>query len=189
MAENKLKIVVVATVVVAIAWFVMGGGLDNITGNAAADKVNICHFPPGNVDNPQFITVGARAADAHFILHDGDFVSKGIDCVSIVPTLCGDNICTPPETALTCPIDCAPRECPINDGTCADRLCPIGQEVNCENGVSDCVFCDIIECIRPQVRTCYTSPGCEGFTTLGCLQQSCPEGQFFAGPDCIVTLP
>ena len=37
-----------------------------------SDKAAICHFPPGNPDNPQNITVGSKAAANHIDRHDGD---------------------------------------------------------------------------------------------------------------------
>lgn len=35
-------------------------------------KVTICHVPPGNPDNPQTITIGAPAVEAHFANHPDD---------------------------------------------------------------------------------------------------------------------
>ncbi len=38
----------------------------------AANKITICHTPPGNPGNPQVITVGEKAAAKHLSQHDGD---------------------------------------------------------------------------------------------------------------------
>lgn len=38
------------------------------------EKIAICHFPPDDPDNPQLITVGAKAAESHVTNHDGDGV-------------------------------------------------------------------------------------------------------------------
>ena len=40
--------------------------------SAQQAQVTICHVPPGNPDNPQTITIGAPAAEAHLRNHDGD---------------------------------------------------------------------------------------------------------------------
>jgi hypothetical protein len=45
---------------------------------SAEDKVDICHFPPGNPSNVQFITVGASAVPAH--LAHGDFLAEEGSC-------------------------------------------------------------------------------------------------------------
>jgi len=38
----------------------------------SADKVTICHVPPGNPDNPQTITIGESAVASHLEEHEGD---------------------------------------------------------------------------------------------------------------------
>ena len=43
--------------------------------HADADKVTICHFPPGNPENAQTITVGIAAVPAHLALH-GDSIGE-----------------------------------------------------------------------------------------------------------------
>lgn len=37
--------------------------------HGGSDKVTICHFPPGNRENAQTITVGAAAVPFHLVLH------------------------------------------------------------------------------------------------------------------------
>ncbi|MGV6844778.1 MAG: hypothetical protein ACWA42_01460 [Lutibacter sp.] len=39
------------------------------------DKVEICHYPPGNVENPQSISVDLVAVPSHVLLH-GDTLGK-----------------------------------------------------------------------------------------------------------------
>lgn len=43
------------------------------------EKVTICHYPPGNPDNPQTITVGASAVDAHVENHGDTLGPCGCD--------------------------------------------------------------------------------------------------------------
>lgn len=46
---------------------------DGVVTQAGAEKVTICHFPPGNPGNAQTITVGAPAVAAHVAQH-GDTI-------------------------------------------------------------------------------------------------------------------
>jgi len=41
------------------------------------DHVTICHYPPGNPDNVQVITVGVNAVAAHFANHGDNFPTGG----------------------------------------------------------------------------------------------------------------
>ena len=45
----------------------------------AGEKVDICHFPPGNTDNVQFISVAPSAVPAH--LAHGDALASHIGCL------------------------------------------------------------------------------------------------------------
>lgn len=54
-------------------------GLGKIKDNdpqGGGDKVTICHFPPGKPDNAHTITIGASAAIAHLLQHEGDIVGS-----------------------------------------------------------------------------------------------------------------
>ena len=54
------------------------------------EKVEICHVPPGNPDNPQTLRVGAKAVEAHLKNHPGDSVGPCQD-----PCVCDDgDLCT-----------------------------------------------------------------------------------------------
>ena len=53
--------------------FTMAVSLAPVPAQSQEAKVTICHFPPGNPENAQTITVGAAAVPAHVELH-GDFV-------------------------------------------------------------------------------------------------------------------
>ena len=48
---------------------------------AAADKVVICHFPPGNPSNVQIIEVAESALDAHFAHGDAPFHVEEQRCI------------------------------------------------------------------------------------------------------------
>lgn len=67
-----MKFSVGVSAVIAAALFVAGPAT---TANAGAqEKVTICHYPPGNPDNAQVITIGESAVPMHMSLHDGDNV-------------------------------------------------------------------------------------------------------------------
>src|SRR5205807_8387829 len=44
----------------------------DFTGASDPSKCTICHVPPGNPNNPQTLTVGCSAVDAHMRNHPGD---------------------------------------------------------------------------------------------------------------------
>jgi hypothetical protein len=48
---------------------VVATGDDVKAQNERADKLTICHVPPGNPENTKTITVGARAASSHLARH------------------------------------------------------------------------------------------------------------------------
>ena len=56
----------------------------------AAEKVVICHVPPGNPAAAQTLTVGAPAAEAHLDKHSQDSLGQ---CESICKDLTPFNIC------------------------------------------------------------------------------------------------
>ena len=56
----------------------------------AAEKVVICHVPPGNPAAAQTLTVGAPAADAHLDKHSQDFLGQ---CESICEDSTAFDIC------------------------------------------------------------------------------------------------
>jgi hypothetical protein len=50
------------------AWILYGYGKNNVNAN----KVVVCHIPPGNPNNPQIICISVNAVPAHVPLHGGD---------------------------------------------------------------------------------------------------------------------
>lgn len=63
----KAKKIIIA-ILIAISYGV------SVAQNVGNDKITICHFPPGNPDNPQTITISKNALDAH--LAHGDYVGE-----------------------------------------------------------------------------------------------------------------
>ena len=61
--------------------------------HAGERKVIICHFPPGNPENPHTISVSERALPAH--LEHGDFVGGCPTGCQLEPSICDDgDVCT-----------------------------------------------------------------------------------------------
>ena len=54
----------------ARAWILYGYGKNNVNAN----KVVVCHLPPGNPANMQTICISVNAVPAHVPLHGGDFL-------------------------------------------------------------------------------------------------------------------
>lgn len=84
-----------------------------------AEKVELCHVPPGNPANAHTIVVGAKAAEKHLKNHPGDYLGACVSgCQSASDCqdgdLCTDDIC-------------------LADGTCDNP--PFGAE-NCNDGNS-----------------------------------------------------
>ena len=105
----------------------------------AADKVEICHIPPGNPANLNSIVVGANAVDKHLLKH-GDFVGA---CCSMTDLICGDtgNACTTYDCAAdSCnlvEVECGNIACmdlagcdPFEGCEYTDRVCPVGETCN-----------------------------------------------------------
>lgn len=52
--------------------------MEDIRISKRADMVTVCHFPPGNAENPRVITVASTAVDDHVGQHEGDGI-VGVD--------------------------------------------------------------------------------------------------------------
>ena len=61
---------------------------------ASAEKITLCHIPPGNADNAHTITIGAASAPAH--LNHGDTLGA---CPATMPTATATPPPPPPPTA------------------------------------------------------------------------------------------
>lgn len=105
----------------------------------AEEKITLCHYPPGNPNNPQNILVGEHAVYAH--LRHGDQVGPCPSGCQVDPSVCDDgNACT-------------------SDSCDANAVC-VQEPVNCDDSDSCTVdSCDPVEgCIHspagapPEVR-------------------------------------
>jgi cysteine-rich repeat protein len=97
----------------------------------AQEKVTLCHYPPGNSNNPQNILVGQAAVDAH--LRHGDQIGPCASGCQVDPSICDDgNACT-------------------SDSCDANGVC-VQEPVNCD----DSSFCTVDSC--DPVAGCIDSP-------------------------------
>ena len=75
-----------------------------VAGIAGGNKVQVCHFPPGNPDNFHTITISENALDAH--LAHGDLTGA---CNALCADICDDgDACTVDDTG-----DCETEGCPV----------------------------------------------------------------------------
>ena len=130
---------------------------------AAAPKVRICHFPPGNPANVQLLTVGAAAVPAHLTQHSDaacaagasdccfrggsapsrctDFRSDPNNCgscgnVCAPGTTCSGGVCSCPAGTLLCNGACVdPGTDPANCGACGNACTP---GTTCSDGACAC---------------------------------------------------
>ena len=83
------------------------------------DKVNICHFPPGNPDNVQLMNISENAVQAHFD-HQNDYYAKNGNCdFSGSRTLLNGSTYTPPAPAPAPTTSVVPTTIPLT-GTIRD---------------------------------------------------------------------
>jgi hypothetical protein len=64
---------VVRTLVLGLSMF---AGSQVLHMSAQSEQVTICHVPPGNPENGETITVGAKAAEAHLANHEYDMLGE-----------------------------------------------------------------------------------------------------------------
>jgi cysteine-rich repeat protein len=136
----------------------------------ADEKVTLCHYPPGNSNNPQNIVVGEAAVAAH--LRHGDQIGACPSGCQVDPSICDDgNACT-------------------SDSCDANGVC-VSEPVNCDDSDS----CTVDSC--DPVAGCVYSPvdapdsDCPGFCGDGILQapEGCDDGNdnpFDGCDDCII---
>ncbi len=136
-------------------------------GAAAADKVTICHFPPGNPGNFQTITIAPSALPAHLGHHDFGGPCEN-DC-TLLGSICDDgNSCT----VDTCNGDgtCAhasPTDC--NDGNpCTADSCDPGTGACVTTPVSTSTTCDDGNACTGPLDRCDSSGECRGEPIAGC---------------------
>lgn len=99
--------------------------------SAGSAKVNVCHLPPGNLDNYHTIRISENAMSKH--LAHGDLAE---DCDANCATLCDDGD--------ACTID--------DDGQCETAGCPAPTPTDCD----DELFCTVDSC--DSIEGCEYSP-------------------------------
>ena len=119
---------------------------------AADHKVDICHFPNGNPENTQVISVGPKAAEKHLDRH-GDFLVLGFNINGVGCAFCADSspdcqvFCVGPPLCL-CPPDDPEACCEANP--CCDN-CPDPKPDECFVSTcgSDPPECSLTVCSAP----------------------------------------
>ncbi len=135
---------------------------------AGNNKIEICHFPPGNPDNFHTITISDKALTAH--LNHGDLAGT---CEENCDTLCGDaDPCTqdvdPYAAGCACLPDHPPVDCDDTNLCTADSCDPaaggcLNAPINCSDGDLCTVdVCDPLtgNCANPPV-SCGTGEVCD----------------------------
>ena len=134
---------------------------------AAADKVTICHFPPGTPGNFQTIAIAPSALPAHLGHHDFGGPCEN-DC-TLLGSVCDDgNSCT----VDTCNADgtcahSAPTDC--NDGNpCTADSCDPDTGACVTTPVSTSTTCDDGNACTGPLDHCDGSGECHGAPIAGC---------------------
>ncbi len=133
------------------------------TATAESNKVQICHFPPGNMDGYHTISVGEAAADAHVSNHPFDFL--GECCEGFDDCDDGD-----PCTADVCHGFCAYEPADCSDG----NLCTVDSCDSSTGCVNEPIFCPsdsdncTVDACEPttgqcvsEVRPCTSADDCD----------------------------
>jgi hypothetical protein len=131
---------------------------------AGTPRVEVCHFPPGNLDNYHTITISEKALSAH--LAHGDLTGS---CNALCADICNDGD--------TCTVD--------DTGDCEQDGCPaVRDPVDCDDGfacttdscdsTTGCIY-EPIECVPTDL--CHVA-ACDEISG-GCMDVpvSCAEGE------------
>lgn len=192
-------IIAIITSVILISG-TLGFLLGNPDAFAANEKVNICHFPPGNPENAQNIIVSINAVPAHIEEH-GDFVGTcedGPDCTNFPDQpACGELSC---EDNCRLRADNYYRECIEDTG---DQVnCAIRSRALLEDCLRDCEppndEVNLVSCFcaqtneRPQVctaTTCDDAIELQTFCEEVCGGQAKAEGCTLNARECVIQSP
>jgi hypothetical protein len=153
--------------------------------NGAGKKRVICHCPPGNPENCQTITVGAKAAKAHLKNHEHDHQGA---CVP--PPVC-EGACDSQQTCTPLGEDCV---CRTLEGVCGGCIAdgqPAGGADECcsatfcaRDGIcGDCppLTCPSGACTATSCGTGCTCVSLGGGTNACAALGTCPAGTCTAG--------
>ena len=123
-----------------VAGFVIAVSFGSLASEASAkgDKVEICHVPPGNPDNPQTLSVGPKAVKAHLKNHPGDSIGP---CPA--PCVCDDgDPCTNDNCDDTGLCVSTPKDCDDGDVCTNDACDPVTGECTNDEPADDGTSCD-----------------------------------------------
>lgn len=109
-----------------LAFFAIFFVLLIVAANAAQQKVDICHIPPGNPENAHFITVGASAVPAHVENHGDEVLSGDDTCTAGMGECAVDGLFACTADGLVC--DAEPAE-PLEE---AEVTCDDGRDNDCD---------------------------------------------------------
>jgi hypothetical protein len=167
--SSRLLLAAVWTALIAVP--VLLGTPPALAGDA---KVEVCHRPPGNLDNFHTIRISANALSAH--LAHGDLPDA---CNALCATICDDgDACTVDDTG-----DCQQQGCPpeprdpvdCDDGlNCTADSCVDG----CINAPLNCVpsdLCHSSECAEPEGMCMETEKVCEPGETCNPTTGECED--------------
>lgn len=150
---------------------------------AGQTKVEVCHFPPGNADNFQTITIGESAFSAH--LAHGDLPGP---CNALCASICDDGDACTVDDADDCELNGCPATREAVD--CSDGLACTIDQCSPTNGCSSSPvvcgapdLCTVSICAEPE-GTCLDTPVvCSGGGTCDPQNGQCPSdsGPWMAG--------
>ncbi|KPK14690.1 MAG: hypothetical protein AMJ62_12250 [Myxococcales bacterium SG8_38] len=152
------------------AWFVAA------TAFAGDAKIQICHFPPGNMDAFHTISVSEEAASAHMGNHPYDFAGECCegfdDCDDGDP--CTADVCH--GFCVNEPADCSDGD-PCTTDSCNPSTGCVNEPVICPSDDDSCTadVCDPVtgECIS-EIRPCSTDEDCNDSNL--CTIDNCSSG-------------
>ena len=162
----------------------------------AAEKIAMCHLPPGNPDNWHTIYISVNAAAAH--LGHGDLDGT---CLANCEALCDDgDACTqdvePDDTQCLCKAEPTPVDCNDSD-PCTDDSCDVAQ--GCQYSPVACPAgdaCTTYQCIPAQGGCVAFDVACDPGEVCDVSQGGCfdpcsavscdPEGQCVEAETCEV---
>ena len=155
----------------------------NVARAEGNDKVEICHFPPGNPGNYQTITISASALAAH--LAHGDFPGPCFNDCRLFGSVCDDSDactgdgCNPDGTCQ----HSAPTDCNDSNVCTGDSCDPTTG--NCVNAPQTGGTCDDgNDCTSPD--TCTSIGTCHGTPITGCCNTAtdCGDGNLCTSDVC-----
>jgi hypothetical protein len=149
----------------------LGLALGSVALAAPVEKVTICHFPPGNPDNAQVISVGEPAVEPHVTQHN-DAVCADDDSDCCFGSADAASVCTNFATDVNNCGDCG-MVCTLSNArpACTDGTCTVAA---CEPGFGDCD--------SDPSNGCETS--LDTISHCGSCENACPAGDLCTAGVC-----